>query len=82
VAWFRWAQDNVVLFILIIAPILSYNLLSFDNVTFGNGSSGTTKPDRLIISDIDVVSFISASSPSRDTVAVDLTRAISSIAVS
>jgi hypothetical protein len=39
-------------------------------------SSGTTRPDRLITSDIGVVSVTSASSPSRDTLAVDLTRAI------
>jgi hypothetical protein len=39
--------------------------------------SYTTSPDRLIISEIGAVSVISVSSPSRDTLAVDLTLAIS-----
>jgi hypothetical protein len=40
-------------------------------------SSGTTRPDRLITSDIGVVSVTSVSSPSWDNLAVDLTLAIS-----
>jgi hypothetical protein len=40
-------------------------------------SSGTTRLDRLITSDIGVVSVTSASSPSRDTLAMDLTLSIS-----
>jgi hypothetical protein len=40
-------------------------------------SSGITKPDRFITSDIGAVSVTSVSSPSRDTLAVDLTLAIS-----
>jgi hypothetical protein len=40
-------------------------------------SSDITRPDRLITYDIGAVSVTSASSPSRDTLAVDLTLAIS-----
>jgi hypothetical protein len=40
-------------------------------------SSGTTRPDRLITSDIGAISVASALSPSRDTLAVDRTLAIS-----
>jgi hypothetical protein len=40
-------------------------------------SSSTTKPDRLITSGIGAISDTSVSSPSRDTLAVDLTLAIS-----
>jgi hypothetical protein len=39
--------------------------------------SCTTRPERLITSDMGAVSVISVSSPSRDTLAVDLTLAIS-----
>jgi hypothetical protein len=80
-ARFRRAQYIVVFFKLVITPILIYSLLSFGNVTFGNASSGTIKPKRLIISNIGVVSIISASYPLRDTLAVDRTRAISSIVI-
>jgi hypothetical protein len=39
--------------------------------------SYTTRPERLITSDMGAVSVTSVSSPSRDTLAVDLTLAIS-----
>jgi hypothetical protein len=39
-------------------------------------SSDTTRPDRFITSEIGAISAISVSSPSRDTLAVDLTLAI------
>jgi hypothetical protein len=55
----------------------SASAASFSETAF----SDTTRPDRLIISDIGIVSVISASSPSRDTLAVDLTRPILSFAV-
>jgi hypothetical protein len=43
--------------------------------------SYTTRPNRLITSDIGAVSVTSASSPSRDTLAVDLTQAILSVVI-
>jgi hypothetical protein len=82
VAWLRRAQNIVVFFSFIITPVFGCNLLSFDSFIFETAFSDITRPDRLIISDIGDVSVVSASSPSWDTLAVDLTRAIPSFAVS
>jgi hypothetical protein len=73
-ARFQWAQNAIVFLDFIITPVLSYT-------SSATTSSGTTRPDRLIIYDIGAVSVVSTSSPSRDTLAVDLTRAISNVAV-
>jgi hypothetical protein len=44
--------------------------------------SCTTSPDRLIISEMGAISVVSFSCPSRDTLAVDLTLAISLFSLS
>jgi hypothetical protein len=78
---FRRAQNAVAFLDFIITPIFGYSFSALAISTSATTSSGTTRPDRYIISDIGAVSIVSTSSPSRDTLAVDLTRAISSVAV-
>jgi hypothetical protein len=73
-----WTHNAIIIFTFIIALNFSHSLFSFGSRgTFSNNSFLHNQLDRLIISEIGAVSVISISPPSRDTLAMDLTLAIS-----
>jgi hypothetical protein len=70
--------DTIIILTFIFTFIFSHGLFSFGiSNTFGNSFFRTTNLECLIISEMGAVSVVSVSSPSRVTLAVDLTLVIS-----
>jgi hypothetical protein len=74
---FGWAQNAIVLLTFVVTPTSASVCSALTlGVPLAVAPSCTTRPERLITSDMGAVSITSVSSHSRDTLAVDLTLAI------